>query len=326
MLRSLEQAVVVVTGASGGIGRATALAFARRRANVVVAARREGPLRELEGEAAALGGAAVAVPTDVADEAAVEHLAATAVDRFGRIDVWVNNAAVVLLARLEDAPMDEVRRVLDVDVLGCCHGARAALPRFREQGSGVLVNVGSMLSVVGAPYLGAYVMAKHAVRGLGATLRQELALDGVRGVHVCTVMPATIDTPLFRHLGNRTGHPARAMPPVYSPERVATTIVRCARFPRREVYVGHAARAAAHQAKLAPGTTERVIAAVVDRLHLDHRATEPPNPGNLFEPSSGDAAVDGGWAGRRRTALRRGLAYGTVAAVAAPRVRDRLRR
>ncbi len=148
-------------------------------------------------------------------------------------------------------------------------------------------------------------MSKHAVRGLGAVIRQELRADGVKNVRVSTVMPATIDTPFFQQAANYMGRAVKAMPPVYTPERVARAIVNCTRFPRREVFVGNAARAAVQQHKLMPGVTERVMAALTKRLHLDKDSPAAATSGNLYEPFDEHEGVHGGWHGRERTAARR---------------------
>lgn len=293
--RDLRDAVVVVTGASSGIGRATAHAFAERGGTVVVAARREAALQELVAECGQLGGRAEAVPTDVTDAGAVQALAREAVERFGRIDVWVNNAAVSLFGRLEEAPLAEFRRVLETNVLGCVHGARAALPIFREQGRGTLVNVASVAADLPQPYTSAYVMSKHAVRALGMCLRQELALDDAPNIHVCTVLPASIDTPLFQQAANHTGRNVQPLPPVYPAEQVAAAIVKLATRPRREVTVGTAGRLAQIQMTLMPGLTERIAATLVERQHLGHWPAEP-TAGNLFAPAPGSGRVSGGWA------------------------------
>jgi short-subunit dehydrogenase len=315
--------VVVVTGASSGIGRATALAFAAKGSSLVLAARRETALEQVATECEARGGRALAVPTDVSDPVAVMELAARAMDAFGRVDVWVNNAAVTVWGPFQETPLEDFRRVLDVDVMGYVHGARAALPIMREQGRGVLVNVASVVGVVPQPYAHAYTMAKFAVRGLSGSLRQELRLERAPGVKVCTVLPATIDTPLFQHGANYTGRAVRAMPPVYAPERVARAIVRLVRRPRREVIVGPAGRGLWLQSKVTPGLVERLMADHVDRTHLSRDDSAPDTSGNLHQPSQDAGSVDGGWHGKRRTAVRRAgvLAAALTATLAGRRLR-----
>jgi short-subunit dehydrogenase len=313
----VKDVVVVVTGASSGIGRATAVACARKGAALVLAARREEALQQVVGECEAAGGTALAVVTDVTDAEAVQALARRAVQRFGRIDVWVNCAAVTAFAPFQEIPLEDFRRILDVDVMGYVHGARAALPHLREQGNGVLINVSSIVSVVPQPYTHAYSMSKAAVRVLSASLRQELRLDGAKAVKVCTVMPATIDTPFFEHTANYTGRKAKAMPPVYSAERVARTIVNLIRVPRREVVVGPMGRNLMMQSKVAPGLTERMMAQQVDKMHLYRRKPAPASRGNLFKPAPGTGSVSGGWHGRRQTALRRAVSVALLAGGAA---------
>jgi len=318
MPRKIQDSVVVITGASSGIGKATALAFAKKGASVVVAARREAPLQETARECEQLGARAIAVPTDMTDFQAVQHLADRALETFGRIDVWVNNHGVTLFARFEEAPMEDYRRVIEVDLLGSIYGARVVLPIFREQGAGTLINQGSMVSKLSEPYVSSYVAAKHGIRGLGMSLRQELALNGSKQIHVCTVMPATIDTPFFQHAANYLGRAAKAMPPVYPPERVARTIVNLARWPRREVFVGNAARMFWWQYLLAPGLTERMMAVLVDKLHLYQDKMVPPTSGNLFEPMAEGTSTSGGWRtmSGRNVADRRSKMPGVVLGVA----------
>lgn len=305
----------MITGASSGIGRATALAFARQGASVVVAARREGPLHEVATQSQNLGAQALAVPTDVTDEAQVQELARRAIANFGRIDVWVNNAAVTMFAPFEEAPPDAFRRVIETNLFGYIYGTRAVLPYFREQGNGVLINISSIVGTVGQPYTSAYVSAKFAIRGFSECLRQEL-----RGtdIHVCTVMPASIDTPLFQHGANYMGRTAKPVPPIYDAEQVAQAILRCAEHPSAEVFVGNAGYLPGRLHNVlhtfVPGLHERLVARAVEKQHFTDRPTAP-SPGNVFEPMPEWTSVSGGWKQPRGTPIGRLALAGLVALV-----------
>jgi short-subunit dehydrogenase len=298
--------VVVITGASSGIGRATALRFAKDGASLVLASRRAEALSELATECRALGAKAAARPTDVTDERQMYALAEEAVARFGRIDVWINDAAVAVFAPLVEAPIDEVQRVFDVNVMGYLYGARAALEVMTRQGSGVLLNVASIAGEVPYPYAGAYGMSKAAVRAMGVSLRGELRLAGAKGVHVATVSPPTVDTPFFQHSANHTGRRVLAMPPVYSVDKVAAAIVRTARHPKDEVVIGRVAKALVRQHRLTPRPVEAQMVAMVETTHLSLTESAESTSGTLFAPSTdpGDARATGGWAGRTRTTGR----------------------
>ena len=291
----LRDAAVVITGASSGIGRATALEFSRRGSKLVLAARRGEVIEEVADECRHLGAQAVAVQTDVTDQDQVTRLAERAVEAFGRIDVWVNDAGVMMLASFADSPADSYRRVIETNLWGTIHGARAALPVFRRQRRGVLINVSSMVADVSQPYASAYEISKHGIRALGSSLRQELLLEGQKDVHVCTVIPAVVDTPLFQHSANYTGRAARALPPAFPAEKVALAIVRFAEKPGRETFVGGTAWLMHFQKAIAPGLTERQIARIVDRRELDDDRPVGPSNGNLFAPMEEGKGISGGW-------------------------------
>ncbi|CAO3410096.1 SDR family oxidoreductase [Azospirillum largimobile] len=292
MGHSFSGLVVVITGASSGIGRATAHAFARRGAAVVLAARREDMLAEAERECRQLGGEALAVPTDVTQEQAVEELAQRAVERFGRIDVWFNNAGVGVFGRIEDIPTNAWHRVIETNVLGSMHGAKAAMRRFLAQGHGMLINNASIVGRLAKPDSTAYATSKFAIRGLSESLRQEV-LDQPH-IHICTILPSVIDTPFFQHAANYSGHRVRAAPPVYTPEKVARTVLELVEHPRAETIIGGAGKVGALLKRLSPSVTTRLNGRA---LHRGFLAGEPSDPtsGTLFRPMRDGKAVYGGW-------------------------------
>jgi short-subunit dehydrogenase len=293
----ISDAVVVITGASSGIGKAAALEFAARGARLVLAARRIDALERTRQECSRRGAPAHAVPVDVTQEEDVQELARRAVDRYERIDIWVNAAAVYSAGLFTETPPEAFRRVIETDFFGYVHGARAALPIFKRQGHGVLINVGSMVSKLSEPYFSAYVAAKHAVHGFGKSLRQELTLEGVKDVHVCTVMPATVDTPFFQHAANYSGRALKAMPPVYAPERVAEVIADCAEHPKREVFVGNAARLFNIQYRLSAALAESALAKMVFHGHFYPDRPAQATDGNLFAPMDAGDTPEGDWSG-----------------------------
>jgi NAD(P)-dependent dehydrogenase (short-subunit alcohol dehydrogenase family) len=235
------------------------------------------------------------VALDVADPDAVDELARRADGRFGRIDVWVNNAAVSIIARFEDTPLDAFRRLIDVNLFGYVHGARAVLPLFRRQGGGTLINNISIFGAVTAPYWGAYAASKHAVRGLSEALRQE---SGEFNVRICNVLPSAIDTPLWQHAANYSGRPVKAMNPTYDAQKVAKTIVSLAARPRREVVVGSSGRLQRLTRAIAPALYDRMVRKQVD-VDDFQEGSAPPTAGNVFAPVPWGTGISGGWKGRK---------------------------
>jgi NADP-dependent 3-hydroxy acid dehydrogenase YdfG len=290
MGRDLADKVVVITGASSGIGRATALEFARQGARLVLAGRQAEPLAAVAAECEALGATAIAVPTDVRNAQQVGELALRAQSVFGGIDVWVNNAGVFMMGKLEETPLEAFRELIDTNLFGTVHGARHALPHVRAR-KGVIINVASMAGTMGMPYGTAYVSSKWAVRGFSECLRQEVREAGVK---VVTIMPASIDTPLFQHGANYTGRGVKAMPPVYTAEKVARAVVANARSPHAEVMVGGAGTASRLMRSLLPtGLFDRMTARRAEREHLMDRPSENTR-GNLDQPQP-PYAISGGW-------------------------------
>jgi short-subunit dehydrogenase len=284
--------VTVITGASSGIGRATALEMARQGGTVVLASRQGDALRTVATECEHLGGRALVVQTDVTNAEQVHALAKRAIESFGRIDAWINNAGVALYARFEDAPDDVFRRVIETNLFGCINGARAVLPYFREQREGVLINLSSAFGRVGAPYVSAYATSKFAISGFSESLRMELRNDP--HIHVCTVFPATMDTPIFQHAANYTGRFIQALPPVYKAEQVTDAILDCILDPKAEVMVGGSVKQAHLLRKVSSSLSERLIAKKVEKKHfLDKPGAV--SKGNVFEPMPEYNTVSGGW-------------------------------
>lgn len=289
-------AVVVITGASSGNGRAAALEFARAGARLALCGRRQDALAEAVRDCERLGAAAFSQVLDVGEWDQVEAFAEAAVARYGALDVWVNNAAVLQYGRFEDTPPEAVEQVVRTNVIGCFNGSRAALRRFRPQGRGVLTNTSSVLGMVGHPYTAAYTATKFALRGFTDSLRQEAS--DLPDVHVCTLLPAAIDTPIYARAANYTGRAVRPVRPLYSPEVVGRAAVELARRPRRQRYAG-AGFAAMVQlgSALTPGLAERVVTGAANLLEF-RRREHAADPGNLYRPRADGGVVDGGW--RRR--------------------------
>jgi NAD(P)-dependent dehydrogenase (short-subunit alcohol dehydrogenase family) len=258
MPQPLSNQVVVVTGASSGIGRATALEFGRRGAKVVAAARNEHALATLVEEVRAAGGEALAIRTDVAVPEDVYALADRAEQHYGRIDTWVNNAAVAVWGRVEDTTDAEFDRVTRVNFLGQVYGVHAALPALRRAGGGVIIGVSSAEALRAVPMHAAYTASKWALRGFYDSLRMELA-ESKDAIAVTTILPAGIATPFFEHARSKVGAMPSPPPPTYAPEVVAEAIVRASIKPTREVPVGGATVGFLLGQRLSPAVTDTVM-------------------------------------------------------------------
>jgi short-subunit dehydrogenase len=257
-LKKLQDQVIVVTGASSGIGLSTAEMAAERGARVVLNARNDVDLRLAVERIRQRGGRAAYVVGDVADDEAMEMLAQRAVEEFGTIDTWVNNAGIGVYGRLEDVSMADKRRLFDVNFWGVVNGCKVAVPTMRRQGGGAIINIGSVESDRALPLHGIYAASKHAVKAYTDTLRMELEADAVP-IAVTLVKPAAINTPFTEHARNYMNEEAEYIPPVYAPEEVAGAILRCAEVPTRDIFVGGSGKVISLMEKVAPRTMDRAL-------------------------------------------------------------------
>ena len=298
--KKISEQVIVITGASSGIGLVTAKRAAACGAKVVLAARNERDLERAVHDITAAGGRAIAVPTDTSDVIQVERLALRAVDAFGRIDTWINNAAVSMYGRIEEVPLEDARRQLDVNFWGYVHGSLTALQHMRARGGGI-VNVTSALADRAIPLQGYYCAAKHAVKAFTDTLRMELEAEGLE-ITVSQVKPGSTDTPFFEKARNFFGTEAQAVPPVYAPEVVAAVILDVCERPRRDVVVSGMGKLLSASNGISPRLTD---------LYLEKKGMEdaqlsdiPKGAGrrdNLWAPVEDDGGERGStWKGRTK--------------------------
>lgn len=309
---------VVITGASSGFGRGAAVALAERGAGLVLAARRGEVLRDVVAECARAGPTgkanAVAVECDVSVRADVERVVDAAVEAFGRIDVWVNNAGVGAIGPFEQTPLEDHARVIETNLIGTINGCHAALRRFMVQGlgrvpgpdaeppsaqgwngvSGLIINIASDLGKMPAPYYASYAASKHGVVGLSASLRQELAERKLGGIRVCTIMPEAHDTPFFQHAANYTGHETVGLPPLHDPQKVVEAIVEMVMNPRDEVNVGTISPFTHALHRVIGKPVERVTGHQVHKEQIENAPVAPPTRGNLHGPVEEGTGVSGG--------------------------------
>ena len=277
-LKPLDQQVIVITGASSGIGLVTARTAAKRGAKVMLVARSGDELGDIVREINNAGGQADFHAADVADPAALGEAAAATVKRFGRVDSWINNAGVAVFSHLLDTPEDEHQQLFQINYFGAVHGCLAAVPVLREAG-GALITVASIAADIPSPGMGAYAATKHAVKAYVHSLRIELQQQAP-AISVSLVKPAAIDTPIGQHAANHLGGEAQVPPPVYDPQLVADAILACAEQPRRDITVGGAGRAQVLFAEHFPALFEKLAPAMIKMLTKPDR--KQPTPSNLF--------------------------------------------
>jgi short-subunit dehydrogenase len=288
-LKKLKDQVIVITGASSGIGLCTAQSAAKAGAKVVLAARSSETLDDAVRIINENGGESMSVVCDVSDEQQVQNLAREAVSRFGRIDTWVNNAGVAIYGRLDEVSNDDSRRLFDINFWGVVYGCRAALPHLKQQG-GALINVGSEVSEAYVPILGMYSASKHAVKGFTDALRVEVEYVDKLPVSVTLIQPTAVDTPFDEHARNYMEKEAKLPSNMIDPQEVADAILKSAVKPKRWVKVGTAAKINAFAAKNFPGMADRMTAKQVEDLKRDEA---PRDPAGALNAPSEDGRVHG---------------------------------
>src|ERR671935_451282 len=284
--------VVVVTGASAGVGRAVVRAFASRGASIGLLARGEAGLQAAASEVIHAGRRAVAIPTDVGDPEQVESAAARVEAELGPIDVWVNNAMVSVFSPFKEMETSEFRRVTEVTYLGVVYGTRSALQRMLPRNRGVIVQVGSALAYRGIPLQSAYCGAKHAIQGFTDSLRTELMHEGSH-VRVSMVQLPALNTPQFDWVRSLMPRRAQPVPPIYQPEVAARAIVWASEHGRKEVFVGGSTVATIWGDKLASGLLDRYLARTGFDSQQTQEPEDPARPNNLFGPVEEDAGAHG---------------------------------
>ena len=292
--------VVVITGASAGVGRATARNFARHGARIALLARGTDGLEAAQREVQELGGTAIVIPVDVANAEQVEAAAARVEIDLGKIDIWINNAMASVFSPIKEMTPEEFRRVTEVTYLGYVYGTLAALKRMLPRDRGVIVQVGSALAYRGIPLQSAYCAAKHAVQGFCDSLRCELLHDN-SGVRLTMVQLPALNTPQFGWVKSRLPRKAQPVPPIFQPEVAAEAIYFAAHNPRREFYVGAPSVAVISINKLAPGLLDYILARTGYDSQQYDGAEDPNRPNNLWQPVPGDHGAHGAFHARARS-------------------------
>lgn len=293
-LKKLNEQVIVLTGATSGIGLVTARMAAKRGARLVLAARSEDALQQLASEITAAGGEAIHVVADVGREQDVRRIRDVALERFGGFDTWVNNAGVSIYGKLLEISLADHRQLFETNYWGLVYGSQVAAEHLSTRG-GALINIGSVLSDRAIPLQGSYCASKHAVKGYTDALRMELEEAGAP-VSVTLIKPSAIDTPYKEHAKNYLPVEPENPPPVYAPETVAEAILHAAVHPERDIYVGGGGKALAAMGESAPRVMDKVMEATMFDLQQTDKPTSPAQHKGLYEPS-GDLEERGGYEG-----------------------------
>jgi short-subunit dehydrogenase len=297
--RNLVPSVVVVTGASAGVGRATARVFAARGCAVGLIARGMTGLEAAAKEVEAAGSRALLLSVDVADAEAVESAAARVESQLGPIDVWVNNAMTSVFSPIAETPPEEIHRVAEVNYLGTVHGTQAALRRMRPRNRGMILQVGSALAFRGIPLQSAYCASKHAITGFTDSLRTELLHEG-SAVRVAEVHLPALNTPQFGWIRSRLPRKAQPVPPIYQPEVAANAIVWAATHRRRHLYVGWSTVATVWASRLGPGLVDQYLGWRGYESQLTNEPENPDRPDNLMSAVEGDYGAHGDFDARAK--------------------------
>lgn len=284
--------VVVITGASAGVGRATAREFARRGAHIALLARGQEGLEAARAEVESLGGRALVVPTDVADQDQVERAAAEVEENLGPIDIWINNAMTTVFSPVWEVRPDEFKRATEVTYLGAVWGTMAALKRMRTRNRGVIVQVSSALSYRAIPLQAAYCGAKHALRAFTTSLRSELMHEGSR-IHLTMVHMPALNTPQFDWGRTHLSHHPKPVPPIFQPEVAAGAIYWAAHHRRRDLFVGMSSLKAVWANRIAPGIADWYLARQGFKSQQTAEQIDPNRPDNLWTPVGGDHGAHG---------------------------------
>lgn len=299
--KPLNEQVVVVLGASSGIGRLTALEMAKKGATVILASRNAEALETLAEGIRQAEGRAEVIPTDIGEWEQVENLANQTAERFGHIDTWVNDAGIAVYGTIDESPVEELERIIHINLVGYIYAVKAVLPYMKRQNQGTIINVASVLAAWSAPLLATYSASKHGVRAFSEGLRLELKHAGLN-IHVTVVYPSSMNTPFFNHARSYLGAKPMPLKPIYNPELVAESIVRAAEHPQRDIFVGGGGKFLTVLQNVNPRLVDWYLMQN-DRAFNQQMSDQPDDPrDNLFEPVTESGRVYGDYGSFQKSA------------------------